>query len=142
MTKGLERRAKGTVLVVDDSAVMCEFLQGLLRQHGYETVVARNGFEGLNQLDATHVDLVIADIFMPGMDGLTLLEQIRLRAPNTPVVLITAWPSLEDTVRALEKEAREVLTKPVAPRELLATVDHLCSGSCVLPVHALRILCE
>jgi len=142
MIASLERLAKGTVLVVDDSAVICEFLRDLLGRHGYETVVATNGVEGLQQFDSKPIDVVIADIFMPEMDGLTLLEHIKHRSPGTPVVLLTAWPSMEETVRALGLGASEVFTKPVSPRQILEVVDHLCSGSCAFPVHALRILSE
>lgn len=113
-----------TVLIADDSPTMVRTLSEILRRKGYNTVTAADGVEALRQLEEKPIDLVLTDIRMPGMDGLTLLEKIHTRMPDIPVVLLTAWPSVEATVRALRLGARDFLTKPTSTTELLRVVEN------------------
>ena len=123
MAEQLPTPTSQTILVADDSAAIREVLSELLRQRGYQTITVTNGAEALQALESKPVDLVLTDVRMPGMDGLNLLEKIRMRLPDIPVVLLTAWPSVEVTVQALRLGARDFLTKPTSSRELLRVVE-------------------
>ena len=115
--------ASQTILIADDSAAIREVLSELLRQRGYQTIAVTNGAEALQALESKPVDLVLTDVRMPGMGGLNLLEKVQMRMPDIPVVLLTAWPSVEVTVQALRLGARDFLTKPTSSRELLRVVE-------------------
>src|SRR3990167_5966001 len=115
--------ASQTILIADDSAAIREVPSELLRQRGYQTIAVSNGAEALQAVESEPVDLVLTDVRMPGMGGLNLLEKIQVRMPDIPVVLLTAWPSVEVTVQALRLGARDFLTKPTSSRELLRVVE-------------------
>lgn len=124
MREKAARSALGTILIADDSIPFRNSMETILRREGYVTLTASDGAQSLRLLEENDVDLVLSDIRMPGMDGLTLLEQIRSRTPDIPVVLITAWPSVEFTLRALRAGARDFLTKPTSPADLLHIVKN------------------
>ena len=112
-----------SILIADDSAAIREVLSELLRQRGYQVLTASDGAEALQVLEAKPVDLILTDVRMPGMGGLNLLEKVRMKMPDIPVVLLTAWPSVEVTVQALRLGARDFLTKPTSSRDLLQVVE-------------------
>ncbi len=107
-----------SILLVDDEANarkgMTQFLQGL----DYDVMTATNGKEGLELFKKESPDLVISDIRMPEMDGIELLESIKAEAPSAKVILLTAYGSVEDAVKAMKKGAFYYLTKPVNLEEL------------------------
>src|SRR3990172_2225088 len=123
MAEQLPTPTSQTILVADDSAAIREVLSELLRQRGYQTITVTNGAEALQALESKPVDLVLTDVRMPGMGGLNLLEKVQMHMPDIPVVLLTAWPSVEVTVQALRLGARDFLTKPTSSRELLRVVE-------------------
>jgi DNA-binding NtrC family response regulator len=111
--------ATARLLVVDDEPNMCRSLAILLREEGrYEVATAASGREALGKLD--RIDLVITDLSMPGMDGLELLRKIKETAPETQVVLMTAYSTVQSAVDAMKSGAFEYLLKPFANEELLA----------------------
>jgi len=100
------------ILVVDDERSMRDFLKILLDKEGYEVMTAQDGKHAQSILDENEFDLVISDIRMPGMNGLELLEFIKDEKPNLPVIMITAFASPVDAVRAMKDGAYDYITKP------------------------------
>jgi DNA-binding response OmpR family regulator/cellulose synthase/poly-beta-1,6-N-acetylglucosamine synthase-like glycosyltransferase len=114
-----------SVLVVDDEAQIRSLLVLVLRRAGYAATAAESAQEALARLGETHPDLMIADVSMPGMDGLDLLRQMR-STPNTagiPVLLLTAKQEPADVLEGLRAGADDYLTKPFQVPELLARVQ-------------------
>jgi DNA-binding NtrC family response regulator len=102
----------GTVLVVDDEADSREVIKDRLESLGYRVLKAANGFECLEALDRQNAQLVLLDLEMPDMNGLEVLKQIRQREHDTPVVMITAYGTIERAVQAMKDGAYDFITKP------------------------------
>jgi CheY-like chemotaxis protein len=129
------------ILVVDDNAEVREVLATMLRIEGYEVTVAADGKEGLARYAALRPALVIADIFMPEMDGVGMIREIRREFPEARIIAISAgWnvPNLQVSaelaahdVLALAKSvgADHVLAKPLDPDVLVAAVAAVLSGA-------------
>jgi len=86
------------LLVVDDDADIVELLAASLRFSGFEVTTARNGHEALAVAASTRPDLIVLDVMMPGLDGLTVVRRLRESGNRVPVVLLTARDSTEDRV--------------------------------------------
>jgi DNA-binding NtrC family response regulator len=106
------------VLVVDDEFSVRDSLTGWFRKDGYRVECAANGNEALERLQQTPFDVVLVDIKMPGMDGLELQRRIHDLLPQTIVIIITAYASVETAVQALKEGAYDYVTKPIDPDEL------------------------
>lgn len=113
-----------TILVVDDSPVSRRLLGFTLQRHGYEVHDVGDGPAALAFLEQTAVALVIADLAMPGMDGLALLGAIRSheRLRGLPLIMLTASTEEQHRLRAATAGAQAYLTKPAGSRDLLAAV--------------------
>jgi DNA-binding NtrC family response regulator len=107
------------VLIVEDEEAQRRILADFLRGQGYPVQTAANGKEGLAKFEQDLFDFVIVDYKMPGMDGLTLLREIRGLNPEARVVLVTAFATVESAVAAMKEGALDYLTKPVNLEELL-----------------------
>lgn len=103
------------VLVVDDEPQMRDGLQEVLRRKGYEVVTAEDGDEALTLLSRENFSAILADVKMPGMDGLTLLRSVREVSPDTPVLMMTAFGTIEDAIEAMKEGARDYILKPFSP---------------------------
>jgi two-component system chemotaxis response regulator CheY len=116
-----------TILIVDDSPVSRRLLSFTLERIGHTIVTANDGHEALSQLTQQPVDLIIADLVMPEMDGLTLLRHVRAGAASrtTPLIMLTASGQDQDRLEASQAGASSFLTKPTSSRELISTVDQL-----------------
>lgn len=113
------------ILVVEDEAKVARALkEGLEREH-YEVSLARTGEEGFYRANAESFDLVILDLMLPGRDGLEILETLRKRNVQTPVLILTARDALSDRVEGLDAGADDYLVKPFAFPELLARIRAL-----------------
>ena len=110
------------VLVVDDDAITRARLAGVLTDAGYDTVVAEDGADALLQLSKGRFDLVLSDIRMPLLDGLTLLDVVRDKRIGPAVILMTAYPEEAIESRVLELGAADFVTKPVQRPILLARI--------------------
>ena len=118
----------GRILLVDDSRMQRVLTEAKLREEGHEVVEAGNGREALELLEARgseHIDLVILDIMMPEMDGITFLRQVRERYSriDLPVIMATGKDRSEDIVAGLQAGANDYVAKPVDVPVLLARVD-------------------
>ena len=103
---------KRKILVVDDERSMREFLGIMLAKEGYGVTQCPDGETALRQVDEDIFDLVIMDIRMPKMDGIAVLERIKEIAPETTVIMITAFASTDTAVQAMKKGAYDYITKP------------------------------
>jgi two-component system response regulator HydG len=119
-SKGAPARTqtKGRILVVDDEVNARTALCELLKDEGYGTESAADGFKALGKIAAFAPDLVLTDLKMPGMDGIQLLGKIREQDPDVPVVVMTAFGEVETAVGAMRAGARDYLSKPVNVGEL------------------------
>jgi two-component system, OmpR family, copper resistance phosphate regulon response regulator CusR len=113
------------ILVVEDEKKVADFVKKGLQEQGYAVDVAYNGAEGFNlAINALH-DLIILDIYLPGMDGLSILKRLREENIMTPVLLLTVRATIEDKVLGLNSGADDYLTKPFAFEELIARAGAL-----------------
>jgi len=115
------------VLIVDDEEVVCKYLQRVLKGHGCEATYRLSAPVALEALASAPYSIVIADIKMPGMGGMELLEKVRARFPQVSVVIITGHGSLKSAVDAMKLGASDYLTKPFQPEELCLVVDRVLS---------------
>ena len=113
------------VLVIEDEAGIAQFVCQGLREAGYAVDLAEDGEEGLNYALAAEYDVIVLDILLPRINGLQLLEKLRLRDIKVPVLLLTALDTVEDRVKGLNTGADDYLTKPFAFSELLARIRAL-----------------
>src|SRR3990172_3495704 len=113
-TKGIIRSMTACILVLDDDSVACEFLQEALLRAGYK-VDAHTSAEEVLKLDLSGYDLLISDIKMPVIDGLHFLRHVQDKWPDIPVIMVTAYGSLETTMDALRLGAWDYISKPFPP---------------------------
>jgi two-component system chemotaxis response regulator CheY len=116
-----------TALIVDDSTTMRRMVGLTLREAGFEVMEGANGEEGLKQLDAGTVDIIVADVHMPIMDGLTMVEAVRRRADHrfTPILILTTERSDEMKSRGKAAGASGWIVKPFNPHQLHEVVCRL-----------------
>ncbi len=112
------------ILIVDDELSMREFLTILLEREGHQPIAAENAEVALSLLDTQIFDLVLSDVNMPGLDGIGLLERIKLKFPDTAVLMITAFSSAERAVEAMKFGAYDYITKPFKVDELKILVKN------------------
>ena len=115
-------QAQGCILIIDDEAEIRESLQTLLEFEGYEVETAANGTQGISKLGDRPFDLVLLDLALPDRNGLELLPEIRAIDPQISVIMITAYGTVEDAVRAMQSGAANFLQKPWDNEKLLADV--------------------
>lgn len=113
------------ILVVEDEQGVAQFIEQGLVEASYAVDVAHDGVEGLDYALAAQYDVIVLDIMLSKMNGLTMLHEIRDQGVKTPVLLLTARDSVEDRVRGLDSGADDYLVKPFAFSELLARVRAL-----------------
>ena len=111
-----------SVLIVDDLVSIHEMLEAVIQPTGFATTFATDGEKALVRYKADKFDLVLADIDMKPMDGITLLKQLKVYDPNVVVIIMTAYASTESAVQALKFGAFDYLQKPFRVDELLATL--------------------
>src|SRR3984957_19755450 len=113
----------GRILIVDDETKAPGAPSETLREDGFATETAADGFKALGKLDEFAPDVVLTDLKMPGLDGIAFMEKARAAAPGTVFVVMTAFGTISSAVEAMKKGAENYLLKPLDPDALGAVVD-------------------
>jgi len=113
------------ILVVEDDKKLASFVAKGLKEAGYAVDVAQDGPDGLDLGLSGVYDAAVLDIMLPGMDGLTLIERLRAKKNNTPVIILSAKRTVDDRVKGLQAGGDDYLTKPFSFSELLARIQAL-----------------
>ena len=116
-------RQRGRILIVDDEANARAALSEILREDGYATETAADGFKALGKLEEFAPDVVLTDLKMPGLDGIAFMEKARAASPGAVFVVMTAFGTITSAVEAVKKGAENYLTKPLDPEALGAVVE-------------------
>ncbi len=111
------------ILIVDDEEVVQDVLQSLLEKNGYRTTGVYSAEEALKILEDKEWDLVLLDLMLPGMSGLDALAEMMKSHPNLPVIMITAFGTIESAVKAMQLGAYHYLTKPFKNEEVLILIE-------------------
>jgi two-component system NtrC family response regulator len=101
-----------TILIIDDEKNYLVILEALLAPEGYEIITEDNALNALRLIRETDLDLIITDMKMPGMNGIELLEKSKKINPELPVIIMTAYGTIEMAVEAMKKRAYDYITKP------------------------------
>ena len=110
------------ILIIEDECSLSEALTQILRKQNYIVDTVHDGLSGLQQVKTGIYDLLLLDIMLPEMDGITLLKNIRAKQILTPVILLTAKGHISDKVLGLDYGADDYITKPFSTDELLARI--------------------
>ena len=113
---------KGSILVVDDEEIMREILEALLTREGYDIRLAASAAEGLEVARSVPFDAAIVDMMMPGMDGISTLDELKKLDDDLPVLMITAFASVENAIAAMKRGAYDYITKPFKNDEVLVVL--------------------
>ena len=112
-----------TILIIDDEESIRKSLIGILQDEGFTTVIAENGEEGLEKLRAEAPDLVMLDIWMPGMDGIETLQKIKAEAPDQLVIMMSGHGTIETAVKATKHGAFDFIEKPLSLEKVLHSIQ-------------------
>ncbi len=126
------------ILVIDDDTSIRKFLKRGLSYEGFAVTLAESGEDGLVRAREHYPDLVILDWLMPGMDGIEVLEKLRLADTALPIIMLTAKDTPQDQIKGLTKGADDYVTKPISFDVLLARVRSLLRRSSTDATTALR----
>ena len=125
----VDNASRPRVLVVDDEKRIRDGCNMMLTEEGFFVVTAESGDLGLNMLTKEHYDIVLLDLMMPGLSGLEVLEQIGASHPDTVIIVITGYATLEHAIEAMKKGAFDFIPKPFSPQELRVVIkkamDHI-----------------
>lgn len=114
------------ILITDDDSDLRELLTEAVKNWGYAVSVAKDGEEALRKLRMERYDVVITDLMMPGMDGLTLLQKIKELDKEILVIIITGYATIETAVKAIESGAYDYIAKPFRLDELMIVIKNAC----------------
>jgi DNA-binding NtrC family response regulator len=113
------------ILVVDDAQLSREAIAGYLNEMGYQAEAHANAFTALDALNNDRWDLVLTDLRMPSMDGLQFLKEIKARSPETAVIIMTAYGTVETAVQAIREGALDYVVKPFHTEQLRLHIERL-----------------
>ncbi len=117
------------VLLVDDEKAFVDSLRRILVRRGIEVSVANDGSTAISLFRTSGYDVVVLDMRMPGMDGLSTLRELRNEDPLIPVIMLTGHMDLERTTVALKEGATEILTKPCSIETLITSIENAAERS-------------
>jgi DNA-binding response OmpR family regulator len=115
---------KSNILVVDDEPVARQSLSDILRLEGYQVSAVANGELAVDHIRNYAVDLIVLDLKMPGMNGMDVVQVVNQISPDTEIILLTAYGSMETAVEALRQRVHDYLFKPASPHQILESVKH------------------
>ncbi len=113
---------KSNILVVDDEPVARQSLSDILRLEGYQVTAVANGELAVDHIRNYAVDLIVLDLKMPGMNGMDVVQVVNQLSPDTEIILLTAYGSMETAVEALRQRVHDYLFKPASPNQILESV--------------------
>jgi len=113
-----------SILIVDDEPSILQSLGGLLSDEGFDVLKASNGYQALKVIDLESPDLVLLDIWMPGIDGIETLKEIKKDNPFIPVVIITGHGTIETAVKAIKLGAFDLIEKPLSIDKIIVTINN------------------
>ncbi|MDY6832008.1 MAG: sigma-54 dependent transcriptional regulator [Thermodesulfobacteriota bacterium] len=113
-----------SVLIVDDEPSILQSLGGLLSDEGFEVLTASNGYEALKLIETASPDIVLLDIWMPGIDGIETLKEIKAASPHIPVVIITGHGTIETAVNATKIGAFDFIEKPLSIDKVIVAIHN------------------
>ena len=111
------------ILIAEDEQTQREILEGFLKKEGFSVTGTANGREALQRLDEEYFDIVLLDYKMPELDGLQTLREIRRLNPDLPVIMMTAYGTVETAVASMKEGALDYITKPIDLDELLLNLQ-------------------
>jgi CheY-like chemotaxis protein/glycine cleavage system H lipoate-binding protein len=118
---------KARILIIDDEEIVHASLKKILTRAGHEIQSVYSAKDGLEQLDASHFDLIIVDLMMPKMNGIQFLEALKDKSCRLPVLMITGYPTISTAVQALRLGAMDYIAKPFTRKELLSPLQRALS---------------
>ncbi|MBR5496939.1 MAG: response regulator transcription factor [Clostridia bacterium] len=127
------------IMIVDDNENTRKLTQAVLKQHGYDTVCAGDGMEGLEMMDKVHVDLIILDVMMPNMNGFEFTRTLRECGWDTPILMVTAKESHLDKKEGFLAGTDDYMVKPVDDEEMLLRIAALLRRSKIASEHKITI---
>lgn len=127
------------ILIVEDEKDLAAIIKQGLEEEGYVVDVAHDGEEGLYMAETYPIDVMVLDVMLPLMDGLTVLSNLRKKGVQTPVILLTARDALLDKIKGLDTGADDYLTKPFVFEELLARIRSLIRRKATVKEAVIRI---
>ncbi len=113
------------ILVVDDEEIVRESLSNWLLEDGYDVVAVESGFIAIEKVKKGNWNILLVDLKMPGMDGLQVLEEVKKLKPDIPVIIITAYATVDTAVKAMKDGAYDYLVKPFNPEELSISIKKI-----------------
>jgi DNA-binding NtrC family response regulator len=116
-------RPAHTLLIVDDDALVLDLLSELLRDNDYRLITAGSGEEALTKINASPIDIAIVDCKMPGMNGLETIERITEISPEVVSILMTAFPTIDSSIKAIKLGASDYLLKPFKLDEVELAIE-------------------
>ncbi len=114
---------KPKILVVDDEKVIRNGCHEVLTQEGYEATLAENGKLGLEMIEKAHFDVILLDLMMPGLSGFDVLSHVKALHPDTSIIVITGYATIENSIEAMKKGAFDFIPKPFSPDQLRVVVS-------------------
>jgi DNA-binding NtrC family response regulator len=123
---------KKRIMLIDNEEGLCRMMEAVLADSGYEVKAYIRSFEAVDEFAPGEWDLVVSDIKMPGMDGLEVLQKLKAKEPSIPVIMITAYATVEMSIQAWRKGASDMLQKPFEPEELLYRVKNAIKNTQLL----------
>ena len=111
------------ILVVDDEKRIRDGCHSILASEGFEVEVAENAYAGLGHIEERHFDIILLDLMMPGLRGIDLLDHVKARHPDTLVIVITGYATLEHAIEAMKKGAFDFISKPFSPEDLRVVIS-------------------
>jgi two-component system phosphate regulon sensor histidine kinase PhoR len=110
------------ILVVDDEKRIRDSCRTMLTSEGFEVAVAEDGYAGLKRIEEEHFDIILLDLMMPGLRGIDLLAHVKAKHPDTLVIVITGYATLEHAIEAMKRGAFDFISKPFSPKDLRSVI--------------------
>ena len=132
---------KVKILVVDDEAIVRESLSDWLKDVGYQVLTAENGHKALDVIEREKPGIMIADLVMPGMDGIELMKGAKELQPNIEVIIITAYASIPTAIAAIKEGAYDYIEKPFCPERAEILINKLAEYRELVEENVIRPIC-